>query len=214
MGTFKPKQPIDSKYKLHYANYILHNVIYILYNDDIQIMEVDKMGMWKKKQTDERVLNIQNKIYKEIYVIIIVLTCISVAIKYFTIEFSLQAVMFEWIIMLVTSIYYIARSAFLGIYSDEVELHDNNSKMKLSNKKIISGIALGIILAIIFATNSAVNYADSQQQALTFFVSVFFISLFIYVPLFVGFNAITYSIAKRKSDKINQKNLEDSEGKW
>ncbi|MFS0864870.1 DUF6773 family protein [Fredinandcohnia sp. 179-A 10B2 NHS] len=172
------------------------------------------MGIWKKKQTDERVINIQNKIYKEMYLIIMVLSLISVAVKYFTIEFSLRAVMFEWIVILVTSIYYVARSAYLGIYSDEVELHDNNSKMKLSKKNIIYGIALGVILAIIFATNSAVNYADSQQESVLFFISVFFISLFIYAPLFAAVNGITYSIAKRKSEKINQKELEDSEGKW
>ncbi|NEU32140.1 hypothetical protein GN156_15405 [bacterium LRH843] len=173
------------------------------------------MGFWNKKLIDERVLNTQNKIYKEIYIIIMVLLLISIAIKFITIEMSLQVVLTEWIIIIVTSIYYIGRAAFLGIYSDEVELHDNESKVKLSNKNIIGGISLGFVLAIIFATNSAVSYADSPQQAIYYFILVFFISLLIYAPLFVGFSTITYFVAKKKSEQIIKKDLEeDSEGNW
>ncbi len=170
------------------------------------------MGLWNKTVTDERVLHLQNKIYKELYLIIMAILLVSVVVKFITVEMSLQVVLTEWIIFIVASIYYTARSATLGIYSDEVELHDSRSKMKLNNKNMIGGIALGIVLALIFATNSAVNYADGSQQAIYYFILVFFVSLFIYAPLFVGTIAITYYAAKKKSEQINQKELEDSEG--
>lgn len=172
------------------------------------------MGFWNKKVDDERVLNIQNKIYKEIYFVVMGILLISIAVKYIMIELSLQIVLTELIIIIVASIYYTSRSAFLGIYSDEVELHDNRTKMKLSNKNIIGGIALGIVIGIIFATNSAVNYADSPQQAMYFFILVFITSLLIYAPLFSGLSSIIYFAAKKKSDQIVKKELDDSEGKW
>ncbi|WP_241481489.1 DUF6773 family protein [Mesobacillus campisalis] len=170
------------------------------------------MGFWNKKHKDERVENIKNKIYKEIYILIMVLSFISIAVKFITIEMSLRVVLFEWIVILVSSLYYSVRTTFLGIYSDEVELHDQTSKVKMSKKNLMGGIALGVVLALIFATNSAVNYADSSQQAISYFLLVFFVSFIIYVPLFGGVNAIIHSAAKRKSEQMNQKNLDDREG--
>ena len=208
------KYLVRNEYKLQNVKYILHYAIYNYIITNIQIMEVCNMGFWNKKVDDERVLNIQNKIYKEIYFVVMGILLISIAVKYIMIELSLQIVLTELIIIIVASIYYTSRSAFLGIYSDEVELHDNRTKMKLSNKNIIGGIALGIVIGIIFATNSAVNYADSPQQAMYFFILVFITSLLIYAPLFSGLSSIIYFAAKKKSDQIVKKELDDSEGKW
>ncbi|GAE34042.1 DUF6773 family protein [Halalkalibacter akibai] len=172
------------------------------------------MRFWKKKHVDERVQNIQNKIYKEIYFGIMLLASLSIVIKFITIGMSFQVVLTEWLIILFSSIYYTTRSVYLGIYSDEVELHDSRSKVKLGTKNLIVGIGLGLVLAISFATNSAINYADNTQEAVNFFFLVFGVSLFIYVPIFAGVTGLSYLVAKKKSEQINQNQLDDHEGKW
>jgi len=174
---------------------------------------VFELALWKKKPFDERVKNMQNKIYREIYHIVMLITLVSVLVKFMTIEISMQVVLTEFIIAIVASIYYLVRATSLGIYSDEVELHDTHSKMKRSTKNFYGGLALGIILALIFATNSAINYADGTQQAIYFFALVFAVSLFIYAPFFILFTWVTHTTAKKKSDQINQQQLDENEGK-
>lgn len=101
-----------------------------------------------KKQVDERVKNSQNKIYKEMYVLIMIVCSISIVIKFFKMGMSLDNVLTEWLIIFVSSVYYYVRTAYLGILTDEVEVHDSNSKIKLQTKNIIYGVATGLVLAI------------------------------------------------------------------
>lgn len=170
--------------------------------------------IWNSKHLDERVKNLQNKIYKEIYVMVIIVCIISIVYKFTTMEMSLQNVTTEWLIILITSIYYFIRSAFLGIFTDEVELHDSMHKVKLSTKYIILGVAMGMFFAIILGINSAFNYADSTQEAIYFFFLVFFVSLFMYALFFAGFLMLMYAAAKKKSDKVVQHILEEKDSEW
>lgn len=172
------------------------------------------MAFWNKKNVDERVRNMQNQIYREIYMIVNVICLLSIVIKFITIEIAIQAILVEGIIVFASSIYYVVRTTYLGIFSDEVEMHDRTSKVKLSTKNIIIGIAMGLVFALIFGLNSAVNYADTTSEAIYYFFLVFFVSLFIYAPFFSGFFGLTYLAAKRKSDQVIQKDLDDNEGKW
>lgn len=172
------------------------------------------MRFWKNEHVDERVLSIQNKIYKELYIGIILLASLSIVIKFFTVGVSLQVVFTEWLIILFSSVYYLMRSAYLGIYSEAVELHDSRSKVKLGTKYLVFGVAVGLIIAIGFGANSAINYADSRQEAVYFFFLVFGVSLFIYVPFFAGMVGLSHLAAKKKSDQMNQNQLDDHEGKW
>jgi len=167
------------------------------------------MAAKQKKQVDERVKNLQNKIYKEVYVLIMIVCSISILIKFIKMGVSLDNVLTEWLIIFVSSAYYYVRTAYLGILTDEIEVHDSNSKVKLSTKNIIYGMAVGLLFAIIFGLNSAFNYADSTKQAIEYFFVVFLVSLIIYVPLFAGFLGLSYMAAKKKSDQVVQKNLED-----
>nr|WP_256093259.1 DUF6773 family protein [Lysinibacillus sphaericus] len=48
-----------------------------------------------KKQVDERVKNSQNKIYKEMYVLIMIVCSISIVIKFFKMGMSLDNVLTE-----------------------------------------------------------------------------------------------------------------------
>ncbi|KOS60154.1 hypothetical protein FJQ98_10765 [Lysinibacillus agricola] len=168
----------------------------------------------KNKNVDERVKNLQNKIYKEMYYVIIFACLISILIKYMTMGVPLQNVTTEWLILLISSVYYFIRAAYLGVFTDEVEIHDSTSKVKLSTKYIIFGVAVGMVIAIIFGVNSAFNYAESTQQAIYFFFLVFFVSLFMYALFFAGFLILIYVLAKKKSDQVVQRILEDKDSKW
>ena len=167
--------------------------------------------MWRKKQLDERVTNLQNKIYREIYYLVMLICIISVAYKFITIEVSMDIVNTEWFIFIVTSVYYATRSSYMGIFTDEVEMHDRTSKLKLSSKNIILGIVFGLVIAVAFGVNSAVNYADNTQQRIYYFVSVFLVSLLIYVPILTGLIGMSYVAAKRKSDQVIRKALEEND---
>ncbi|MDV2686458.1 DUF6773 family protein [Alkalihalophilus lindianensis] len=171
------------------------------------------MALWKKKPVDERVTNMQNKIYREIYHLVMLIALVSVVVKFMTIEVTMQVVLTEFLILLGASIYYLVRATTLGIYSDEVELHDTHSKMKRSKKNFYGGLAFGVIFALIFATNSAINYAEGTQQAINYFALVFGVSLIIYAPFFILFIWVTHTAAKKKSDQINQQQLDEDEGK-
>ncbi|MGE7841074.1 DUF6773 family protein [Lysinibacillus sp. NPDC093712] len=167
------------------------------------------MAERQKKQVDERVKNLQNKIYKEVYVLIMIVCSISILIKFFKMGVSLDNVITEWLIIFISSVYYYVRTAYLGILTDEIEVHDSNSKVKLGTKNVLFGVAFGLVFAIMLGLNSAFNYADSTQQAIEYFFVVFLVSLLIYVPFFAGFLGLSYMAAKKKSDQVVQKNLED-----
>jgi len=89
----------------------------------------------------------------------------------------------ELLILLVGGVYYLARSIFLGVYWDEVELHDRSSKVPMSNKTIFTSVGLSLLIAIFMGINSAVNYADSTSQGLWYFVQVLLVSIAIYLPI-------------------------------
>jgi hypothetical protein len=169
--------------------------------------------MFRKKQGDERVTNMQNKIYKEMYLIVTSLSIVSIVIKFAIYGIDFNRVISEEAIVFIPSVYYVLRAAFLGLFSDEVEMHDRSSKYKLSTKTIIIGLALGVALSLIFATNSAVNFAEGRAEAVYFFILVFFVSFMIYVPLFAGYLGLTYLAAKRISDQVVTKQLKDREDK-
>jgi len=167
------------------------------------------MAARQKKQVDERVKNLQNKIYKEVYILVMIVCSISILIKFFKMGESLDNVLTEWLIIFISSVYYYIRTAYLGILTDEIEVHDSNSKVKLGTKNVLFGVVFGLVFALVFGLNSAFNYADSTQQAIEYFVVVFLVSLIIYVPLLAGVMSLTYKAAKKKSDQVVQKNLED-----
>ncbi|WP_407272761.1 DUF6773 family protein [Radiobacillus sp. PE A8.2] len=172
------------------------------------------MPRWgKNKQVDERVTNLQNKIYKEIHMIVMVLSFVSIGVKSWIYGININLVITELVIIVLSGFYYMIRSSYLGVITDEIELHDRHQKMKLSTKNIVVGLILGVVIAIIFATNSAVNYADDNLQAIYYFLLVFFVSFMFYVPVFAGFLGLTYLAAKKKSEQIVQQQLGDEDAR-
>lgn len=159
----------------------------------------------KKKITDERIENIRNQIYKEIYYVIIAVCLISMGIKIYLYGMDQGEYVLELVILLIGGFYYLARSIFLGVYWDEVEMHDRTSKTKMSKKGIFSSVFFALIIAIFMGVNSAVSYADSNSQGLWYFGLVLFVSVMIYLPIFLLLFGGTYMLAK----KVSNRNRED-----
>lgn len=169
------------------------------------------MGFWNKKMVDERVYNTQNKIYREIYILTLIIVIVSIGVKFYRFGVSMESVATEMVILICASLYYGFRSSQLGVFSDEVELHDASSKFSYSTKQLIIGSGLGLVIALFMGINSAYQYADSSSQAIEYFFVVFIVSLIIYVPLYLLLLFAAYKSALNKSQKVNSKMLEEDD---
>jgi uncharacterized membrane protein len=163
----------------------------------------------KKKQKDERLTNLQNKIYREMYILVVVICGLSVLYKQFLVEGETQHLWTEIIIFSVSSLYYLIRSTMLGIFSDEVEMHDRSSKMSFSKRNFLISLFLGVGFSLFLAIRNSLKYADSTQEAFSFFFVILFACLMIYIPVLFGIMVLPYAVAKYKSDKINERELEE-----
>ncbi|MEK4538077.1 DUF6773 family protein [Peribacillus sp. FSL K6-1552] len=159
-----------------------------------------------KKITDERIENVRNKIYKEMYHVIMAICLVSVLFKIYKYGVGSGEVYLELVILFAGGMYYLARSIFLGVFWDEVEMHDRTSKTPMSRKTIFGTGALALIIATIMGVNSAVSYADGSSQGLWYFVLVWCVSVMIYLPILLLFFGGIYLLAK----KIGMKNSEDN----
>ncbi len=170
----------------------------------------NNMGWFRnrKKVVDERITNAQNRIYREIYFIISAICLISIFTKFFLYEISVKLVITELIVILVSSIYYMVRAASLGIFSDEIEIHDRNSRTPMSSKKIYFCLGIGVVAGLIFGVRSAIIYGDGYLNSIYTFAIVFFASLVIYLPFFLVIIVVPYFAAKRASQKVSEKDLD------
>ncbi|WP_404456326.1 hypothetical protein LG329_09220 [Virgibacillus necropolis] len=169
-----------------------------------------------KKVNDERITQIQNKIYREMYVLVSVICGLSIAVKSFLLGFEIEMMVIELVILFAQGAYYIFRSSSLGIFSAEAELHDRNQKTSLSKKNIIGGLVAGFAIALFFGIRSAILFADTVGTSITYFIMVFLVSLVIYIPFFVIFLGGSYAIANKRSQKAIENELGNDEenGDW
>ncbi|MGE7183979.1 DUF6773 family protein [Peribacillus sp. NPDC006672] len=159
-----------------------------------------------KKIRDERVEHVRNKIYKETYHVILAICLVSALFKLYKYGAGSGELYLEFVIIVAGGMYFLARSIFLGVLWDEVEMHDRTSKTPMSRKTIFGTVALALIFATFLGVNSAVSYADSSSQGLWYFVLVSFVSVMIYLPILLLFFGGIYLLAK----KIGMKNSEDN----
>lgn len=163
----------------------------------------------KKKIEDEWIVHTKNKIYTEIYMIIIVIAAISLLVKTYYFNLAFSHIITEMIILFVGGVYYIIRSVYLGIYTAEIEIHDRESKWNVQKKSIVYAIIIGFGIALAFGLNSAIQYAEGWTQSVTYFFITFIVSIIIYLPLSFLFFVIGNELMKRKSNKIANEMLSD-----
>lgn len=157
-----------------------------------------------KRKVDERIENVRNQIYKEIYLMITIICLVSLILKIFLFDVGAKGAVLEFLILVVGGVYYLARSIFLGVYWDEVELHDRNSKIPMSNKTIFTSVGFSLFIAIFMGINSAVNYADGTSQGIWYFVLVTLVSIAIYLPVLLLIFGGIYMVAKKIAMKNNE----------
>lgn len=163
------------------------------------------LNLKKKKTVDERIENTKNKIYKESYAFIIGICLISMGIKYYVYgNTSIEHVITEILVILLSALYYGVRSVWLGIYMDEIEVQDRTNKTSVGKKNLIIGLVSGIVIALFMGIRSSILYGNSSDR-LWYFILVFVVSIMIYCPFFLAFIAIMDTAARKASKKINQK---------
>lgn len=171
------------------------------------------MDVYKKsKIKDERLTNLKNKIYAEIYILVIVISGISSIVKYFAYDMGMQGITTEVIILFISGVYYMYRSTQLGVTSAEVEIHDRESKWSKQKKNLFASIVLGLVIALIFGINSAVQYAEGAGQRIYYFFLTAIGSLIFYLPVFLIILVLGNDQLKKKSDKAVNKMLDDESG--
>lgn len=145
------------------------------------------VGIFKKnhKVMDERIDNIRNKIYKEVHYLVMLICLVSIGIKGYNNGFEANHYILELVLLFAGGVYFLIRSMYLGIFNDEVEIHDRHSKYSMSTKTAFYSIGLAFAMALFMGINSAISYATNTGQGVWYFVLVLFTSLMIYVPLFL-----------------------------
>ncbi|MCA0172939.1 DUF6773 family protein [Bacillus sp. RAR_GA_16] len=163
---------------------------------------------FRKRQHDERVTNLQNKIYREMYILIVVICALSVVYKQFLVEGGTQHLWTEIIILFVSSVFYIVRSAMLGIFSNEVEMRES-SKLSFNRRNFMVSLFLGVGFSLLLAIRNSLKYGEGTQETIYFFLSILFGCLMIYIPVLFAIMVLPLAIAKRKSDQVNEQELEE-----
>ncbi|WBW97282.1 DUF6773 family protein [Oceanirhabdus sp. W0125-5] len=163
------------------------------------------MKLFKKRNqiVDERIENAENKIYKEVYYIIVAIAFVSMVIKHFL--YGTEGILTTefWIIVL-PAIYCQIRKVSIGIYYDSIEMHNRSSKVSWENKNIIIGVIFGLIISGFFGIRSAILFGGETKK-IFYFLVVFVAAFMIYVPFFVLVTVISNSISKKLSKKVNSK---------
>jgi hypothetical protein len=176
-------------------------------------MEESFMGWFKKRKVnDERIINMQNKIFKELYYVILGICAVSIIVKQAYFGLGFKDFLTETVILIIPGLYYTFRTVQLGIFSDEVEIHDRTSKISMTKKNVIYSLVGGVAIAIFMGLNSAIRYGDGGWQTVYTFLLVFAVTFLFYIPVLVIVFVFGHEIAKSKSDKVIEKQLEELDG--
>ncbi|MCP1144434.1 DUF6773 family protein [Lysinibacillus endophyticus] len=172
--------------------------------------------MFKRQMIqDERITNLQNKIYREIYIIVLMICSGSMVLKVISGKGGFENLGTEMIIFFVGALYYLVRSANLGIFSEEIMYAKGkevkNPDSRIAIKGIGIGAVIGIVLGLVFGINSALNYAEGMGQSIYYFFLTFATTVMMYTPFLFIVLFVPYILAKKKSERVNKKMLEELE---
>ena len=166
--------------------------------------------MWYQKYRDERVEALKSQIFREMYYWMMGFTFLSIIIKSIMYPEDWKRSAFEMLLMIFSSLYYIFRSVLLGLYSDEVEMHDRQNRRSVSQKNLWIGLGSGLAIALYFGFRSAIVYG-SEGTTVKYFFASFFGGLLIYIPVFLGIVVIGDLLAHKGSKRMQKSKNEEEE---
>ena len=153
--------------------------------------------MKTNKIKDEHIIQLNNKIQSEAFILIIAILALSIFIKAYMLDMGVREYLTEMIVMIVSIVYLSIRGAMVG-YSSLDNLYFGKKF------KVISILLLAILITIFNGIRNYIMYGENYTGILdVHFLAVMgitFISSLIFVTLILG---AVYSI-----EKIGQKRLE------
>lgn len=150
-----------------------------------------------KKIKDERIVQLNNKIQSEAFILVVALLALSIFIKAYMLDKGVQEYLTELIVMIISLVYLSIRGAIVGYSS-----MDNLSFGK--KFKLISILLLSIVITVFNGIRNYTLYGENYTGIFDFHflavIGVTFISSLIFITLILG---AVYSV-----EKIGQKRLE------
>ena len=152
-----------------------------------------------KKIRDERVLQLNNKIQSEAFILLLGLLGLSIFIKSYVLNISTSNYITELILLILSTVYISIRSSFVGLDSF------GNTKKFILPLSIISGLIIAI-------TNGIKNYSlyGNKYNGLTdrhflavLVITFIFATVFVYVTIGVLYFIDEYG-KKRLDKKLNE----------
>ena len=153
--------------------------------------------MKTNKIKDERIIQLNNKIQSEAFILVIAILALSIFIKAYMLDMGVQEYLTEMIVMIVSIVYLSIRGAMVG-YSSMDNLYFGKKF------KVISTLLLAVLITIFNGIRNYTMYGEKYTGILDVHflavIGITFISSLIFVTLILG---ALYSI-----EKIGQKRLE------
>ena len=153
--------------------------------------------MKTNKIKDERIIQLNNKIQSEAFILVIAILALSIFIKAYMLDMGVREYLTEMIVMIVSIVYLLIRGAMVG-YSSMDNLYFGKKF------KVISTLLLAVLITIFNGIRNYTMYGEKYTGILDVHflavIGITFISSLIFVTLILG---AVYSI-----EKIGQKRLE------
>lgn len=153
--------------------------------------------MKTNKIKDERIIQLNNKIQSEAFILVIAILALSIFIKAYMLDMGVREYLTEMIVMIVSIVYLSIRGAMVG-YSSMDNLYFT---LKF---KVISTLLLAVLITIFNGIRNYTMYGEKYTGILDVHflavIGITFISSLIFVTLILE---AVYSI-----EKIGQKRLE------
>lgn len=153
--------------------------------------------MKTNKIKDERIIQLNNKIQSEAFILVIAILALSIFIKAYMLDMGVRKYLTEMIVMIVSIVYLSIRGAMVG-YSSMDNLYFGKKF------KVISTLLLAVLITIFNGIRNYTMYGEKYTGILDVHflavIGITFISSLIFVTLILG---AVYSI-----EKIGQKRLE------
>lgn len=153
--------------------------------------------MKTNKIKDERIVQLNNKIQSEAFILIIAILALSIFIKAYMLDMGVREYLTEMIVMIVSIVYLSIRGAMVG--------YSSMDNLCFGKKfKVISALLLAVLITVFNGIRNYTMYGEKYTGILDVHflavIGVTFISSLIFVTLILG---AVYSI-----EKIGQKRLE------